>query len=639
MLGKRRGIAFPTLRVLFNFQVGFGPACKGTQVRFEENQRVWGKTVRLASFSITNFRSIVGTNKVPLYDLTVLIGKNNEGKSNILRALSIAMRTLAAHADEPTSIRIAASERRYLWNRDFPIALQRNPGKRESVFRLEFSLDTAECEEFRQKIQSSLNGTLPIELRFGRVRDPEIRVAKRGPGGTALSKKSAKIAKYIASKIEFNYIPAVRTEEEAESVVQEMLAQELARLEENPEYIDALQKISDLQQPVLDQVSASIKRSLSQFLPNINAVQVQVPPGARKVALRNQCRVEIDDGAATLLQHKGDGVKSLAAIGLLKDKQETRGAASIVAIEEPEAHLHPGAMHSLREVIEALARVNQVVITTHCPLFVNRHNPNRNVLIDSNSAKPAKDISAIRALLGVRASDNLVNAGHVLVVEGDEDAVILSALLPGLSDGIAKALRQHLLVIEPMRGAGNLAYILALLANALCTTHVLLDNDEAGRRAFENAQTQGLLTIADVTFTNCRGAPNSELEDCLDPATYTSAVLRDFGVELRAPQFRGNKKWSDRVRACFQAQGKLWNDKIEGQVKAIVAECISSSPSTALIPHHAGTVTALVRALEVKLGCLSRDVQNTMNERVVRSNATAPSPELRAGEASTTPPA
>lgn len=558
--------------------------------------------MRLVSFSVTNFRSITDAHKIPIGDSTVLIGKNNEGKSNLLRALSIAMKALTAHAGEDAQANYEARDgQRCIWRRDFPISLQSRTRATESIFRLEFSLDENEIAEFREEIKSNLNGTLPIEIKFGKANVAEIHVPKRGPGGTALSAKSSKIAKYIAAHIQFNYIPAIRTEEETLSVVQEMLSTELAQLERNQDYLDAIQKISDLQQPILDRVSESIKDSLKQFLPNINSVSVRIPPSARRVALRNQCRVEIDDGSRTLLEYKGDGVKSLAALGLLKGKRTSEGA-SIIAIEEPESHLHPGAMHSLRDVIEKLAKDNQVVITTHCPLFVDRGSMSSNILIDGNSAKSARDISAIRNLLGVRASDNLVNASHVLVVEGDEDVVALSALLPHLSPIIGKALKQHHLVIEPIGGAGNLSYKLTLLANALCVAHVLLDNDEAGRKAYEKADNERTLKIADTTFVNCRGTPSSELEDCFEKAAYEAEVLAEFGVDLNDTAFRGNGKWSDRAKSCFEKQGKPWNKKVEAHLKAVVAAAIAKKPDQALNLHKRSSIDALVKAIESKLG-------------------------------------
>jgi hypothetical protein len=258
-------------------------------------------------------------------------------------------------------------------------------------------------------------------------------------------------------------------------------------------------------------------------------------------------------------------------------------------------------MHSLREVIETLAANNQVVLTTHCPLFVDRATIGRNIIIDRNTAKPAKDISSIRSLLGVRASDNLVNASHVLVVEGNEDIIALTALLPHLSPAIAKALKQFQLVLEQIGGAGNLSYKLSTLANALCVTHVLLDNDEAGKKAYERAVSDGTLRVADTTFVNCRGMPGSEFEDTLESGIYRAEILDSFDVDIGDAAFRGNAKWSDRIKACFEKQGKAWSDAMKTQVKAVVAQAVAKRPGDALNPHKRSAIDALVSALERKL--------------------------------------
>lgn len=293
-------------------------------------------------------------------------------------------------------------------------------------------------------------------------------------------------------------------------------------------------------------------------------------------------------------------MRSLAALGLLKDKEIVDGA-SIVAIEEPESHLHPGAMHSLREVIESLTATNQVVLTTHCPLFVDRTSVGRNILIDRSKAQPARDIASIRNLLGVRASDNLVNASHVLVVEGEEDVVALKALLPTLSHSISGALKHHQLVIDQIGGAGNLSYKLSLLSNALCVTHVLLDNDDSGKRAYEKAISEKTLNVVDTTFVICKGMQASEMEDTFDRAVYEFEVLAEFGVDLRDTAFRGNAKWSERVKSCFQKQGKSWDDTMKARVKAVVAQAVSKKPAESLNSHKRSAIDALVAAIERKL--------------------------------------
>ena len=50
--------------------------------------------MELVNFSVTNFRSITTAHKITISGTTILIGKNNEGKSNILKGLDIAMTIL-----------------------------------------------------------------------------------------------------------------------------------------------------------------------------------------------------------------------------------------------------------------------------------------------------------------------------------------------------------------------------------------------------------------------------------------------------------------------------------------------------------------------------------------------------------------
>ena len=257
---------------------------------------------------------------------------------------------------------------------------------------------------------------------------------------------------------------------------------------------------------------------------------------------------------------------------------------------------HPTSSYLLR------GQDNQVVITTHCPLFVDRSSIASNILIDSNSAKSAKEISSIRRLLGIRASDNLVNASHVLVVEGNADVVALGPLLSHLSPTINKALKHHSLVIESLGGASHLPYKLTQLSNALCVTHVLLDNDEAGKKAYGKAEEEKTLNLKDVTFVNCIGMATSELEDCFERSAYEADVLSQFGVDLSHISFRGKNKWSDRAKMCFEQHGKPWNAKMESELKATVATAIAKNPDRALGKHKRGVIDALVAALESKLG-------------------------------------
>lgn len=62
--------------------------------------------------------------------------------------------------------------------------------------------------------------------------------------------------------------------------------------------------------------------------------------------------------------------------------------------------------------------------------------------------------------------------------------------------------------------------------------------------------------------------------------------------------FKGNNKWSDRMRDVFTNQGKLWNDATEIEVKTCVAKAVAHNHNNALHPHKRDSIDALITALE-----------------------------------------
>src|SRR6266508_4430029 len=114
--------------------------------------------MKLVSFSVNNYRSITTAYKLPIRQSTILIGPNNEGKSNILRALATVLEVLSTLS----KIRIMSGRLRshfmrypYDWAMDFPVTLQDKNPNGESVFKLEFSLTDDEIEQFASEVKSS----------------------------------------------------------------------------------------------------------------------------------------------------------------------------------------------------------------------------------------------------------------------------------------------------------------------------------------------------------------------------------------------------------------------------------------------------------------------------------------------------
>ena len=97
---------------------------------------------------------------------------------------------------------------------------------------------------------------------------------------------------------------------------------------------------------------------------------------------------------------------------------------------------------------------------------------------------------------------------------------------------LTQLLRIGSTIVASIGGAGNLPYKLSFYRNLQCEYHVLLDNDEEGRRAGQRAEDEGLLSVRNTTYTVCNGSPNSEIEDCYELSAYKDAIQNEFGVNL-----------------------------------------------------------------------------------------------------------
>lgn len=552
--------------------------------------------MKLVEFSVTNYRSITTANKIELEDLTVLVGKNNEGKSNLLKALNTAMDVLMYHS-QGKNTRIYRRNL-YRWDEDFPVQFQNRKSGLESIFRLHFRLEGNEINEFHKLTNIYGNENIPIVVKIGKNNVPKIEVKKKG--SPAYNQKSQLVTEFICKRLNFNYIPAIRTEDMAIEALYKTLGDELIQLKGDSEYEEARQKVHQKEQDVLDRIANQIKIPLSTFLPSIKDVFIEMPEYIYH-GFRNAFSVQIDDGQLTNIANKGDGVKNLITMAILQEQYSIDGA-SIVAIEEPESHLHPGAIHGLVDVINKMSKNKQVIITTHNPLFVKQNRLSSNIIVDKGTACAAKNIEEIRSVLGVKASDNLIGARYVLLVEGENDKLELEEILSIKSETIRKALESNELIIRCMGGTGNLEHDIYELKGSMCNYVVLLDNDASGKKIGENAINKKITGAEKIKHTICPGLNESELEDCINPDIYRNAIEDKYSVKIDKQSLRGKNKWSVKMKTAFQKQGTKWTDSVERDVKLMVAESVISYNSTNsddyLVNAKSGFIDGLVTAIE-----------------------------------------
>ena len=127
--------------------------------------------MKLVSTTISNFRSITSAYKVALHDFTVLVGPNNEGKSNVLAAISIALSLLESgrfqFLAKTLRYKYLPNGESYSWERDFPIKSQDSQPDGTSDVTLEFSLTVEELKNFAKQTSVNLGSNLKIKVIFG----------------------------------------------------------------------------------------------------------------------------------------------------------------------------------------------------------------------------------------------------------------------------------------------------------------------------------------------------------------------------------------------------------------------------------------------------------------------------------------
>ena len=110
------------------------------------------------------------------------------------------------------------------------------------------------------------------------------------------------------------------------------------------------------------QTFALIVRVLATIVPNLDAVAVKTH--GKNLALQFTQRWATDKRLNFDALNMSDG--TLRALGILVAPFQSN-SPPLIAVEEPEATIHPGALESILEVLLTASETMQVVMTTHSP--------------------------------------------------------------------------------------------------------------------------------------------------------------------------------------------------------------------------------------------------------------------------------
>ncbi len=440
--------------------------------------------MRIARIHIEHFRSIQKLDFDP-GPYCVLIGENNSGKSNILRALNLVL-----GETWPTE--------RSFSEEDF----HNQDTSKDIVIRVVFD---GFIEELRNKHKMVVGG---FELRCHAL---ERKSGKKQRGDLSVTyvcvDEKGKVCqfpkepgKYKGQWVPLRVSPALR--EQAASMIYVGVLREydkqtpssrwsvLRRLfnEVNTEFLNDQKKITvklpdgtskkmtrkeafeaavkDAYKYLRTESFEEIERRLAE-----NAIeQMGVDADKNKVELHfeshdptnafKSLQLYVDQmGIRSPAGEVGAGLQSAIVVAIFRTYEELKKEDAVFAIEEPEAFLHPQKARYFASVLRTLAeKGNQVFLTTHSPVFVQIHDPEsiaivrRTVEIGTKVNQASKvelaedERKALRLMTEFDSQrKELFFARRVMFVEGNTEKVALPLVFRALGIDINK---ENISVIE-----------------------------------------------------------------------------------------------------------------------------------------------------------------------------------------------
>ncbi len=336
--------------------------------------------MKLKAIHIQNFRGIQNL-ELDLDDLVVLIGENNTGKTAILQAIRLCLRDLGPR-------------RRVVFDGfDFHLKDEHaEPSGADPIaITITFAEDMAgDWDAARQRrlkdisyVADPLTGRSAVALRVScsynlNERDFDQTWDFLNEAGQPLPSKSEAHLAVLQREVAFFLLDALRDAgrnfDAKGPFWRPFLKDSQLPPEKKSEIESKLKEVNDLvvsSHGSFEQARSRLKK-VQEVVPMQagNVVSIEAVPGRMfDMLTKAQVHLGTTTGAKVPVGRHGEGTQSLAVLMLfaafldLESAGAGKNRAPVVALEEPEAHLHPSAVRTLWKTIEGIP--GQKLISTH----------------------------------------------------------------------------------------------------------------------------------------------------------------------------------------------------------------------------------------------------------------------------------
>ncbi|OQX21152.1 MAG: hypothetical protein BWK75_03815 [Candidatus Altiarchaeales archaeon A3] len=198
---------------------------------------------------------------------------------------------------------------------------------------------------------------------------------------------------------------------------------------------NAFDKVRDASNQLFEELQNKITCKKTQIAFPNTKISFQFNPDTKQDIYKSVL-IYIDDGFKSKLEEKGSGIQSAVIIGLfdyyVRNIAHTKG--SLLAIEEPEIYLHPHGRRVISERLNAFLdnNKNQVILTTHSQEFICTPHEDINLIVvrkDKETVATNFNFNDIKTkqILIKKQNAEMFFADAVILVEG-ADKYVLEAI-------------------------------------------------------------------------------------------------------------------------------------------------------------------------------------------------------------------